>query len=49
LGRPLEPFDRSIDTHVSNIRRKLCRSREQDIHIRCLRGHGYVLTVVGHA
>lgn len=45
LGRRLEPFDRSIDTHVSNIRRKLCLDPERGIEIRSLRGHGYVLTV----
>ena len=44
LGRPLEPFDRSIDTHVSNIRRKLFRGERPDVDIRCLRGHGYLLT-----
>jgi DNA-binding response OmpR family regulator len=45
LARRLEPFDRSIDTHVSNIRRKLCLDPGQGIEIRSLRGHGYVLTV----
>jgi DNA-binding response OmpR family regulator len=45
LGRWLEPFDRSIDTHVSNIRRKLCLDPGRSIEIRSLRGHGYVLTV----
>jgi two-component system response regulator CpxR len=45
LGRRLEPFDRSIDTHVSNIRRKLCLDPGRGIEIRSLRGHGYVLTV----
>jgi DNA-binding response OmpR family regulator len=45
LGRPLEPFDRSIDTHISNIRRKLCRDPGRGIEIKSSRGHGYVLTV----
>jgi DNA-binding response OmpR family regulator len=44
LGRPLEPFDRSIDTHISNIRRKLCLDPGRGIEIKSLRGHGYVLT-----
>ena len=44
LGRALEPFDRSIDTHVSNIRRKLGFDRHHGIDIKNLRGHGYVLT-----
>jgi DNA-binding response OmpR family regulator len=45
LGRPLEPFDRSIDTHISNIRRKLCLDPVRGIEIKSSRGHGYVLTV----
>jgi DNA-binding response OmpR family regulator len=45
LGRPLEPFDRSIDTHISNIRRKLCLAPGRGIEIKSSRGHGYVLTV----
>ena len=45
LGRRLEPFDRSIDTHISNIRRKLCLDPGQGIEIKSLRGRGYVLTV----
>jgi two-component system response regulator CpxR len=43
LGRPLEPFDRSIDTHVSNIRRKLGLKPGAGPDIRSLRGHGYML------
>jgi len=45
LGRRLEPFDRSIDTHISNLRRKLCLDTERGIEIKSSRGHGYVLTV----
>ena len=45
LGRPLEPYDRSIDTHVSNIRRKLCLDPDRGIGIKSMRGHGYMLTV----
>jgi DNA-binding response OmpR family regulator len=45
LGRPLEPFDRSIDTHISNIRRKLCLDSRRGIEIKNSRGHGYVLTL----
>jgi DNA-binding response OmpR family regulator len=45
LGRRLEPFDRSIDTHVSNIRRKLCLDPPRGIEIKSFRGHGYVLIV----
>lgn len=45
LGRPLEAFDRSIDTHISNIRRKLLLPGDGSIDIKSSRGHGYVLTV----
>ena len=45
LGRSLERFDRSIDTHVSNIRRKLSLDPRRGIEIRSFRGHGYVLIV----
>ena len=45
LGRRIEPFDRSIDTHVSNIRRKLCLDPGRGVEIRSSRGQGYMLTV----
>ena len=45
LGSPLEPFDRSIDTHISNIRHKLCLDPGRGVEIKSSRGHGYVLTV----
>ena len=44
LGRKLMPYDRSIDVHVSNIRKKLAEqgaSRDMIINIR---GAGYMLT-----
>ena len=47
LGRPIEPFDRSIDTHISNIRRKLCLDPGRGIEIKSSRGRGYVLTIPG--
>jgi two-component system response regulator CpxR len=37
LGRPLRPFDRVIDVHVSNLRRKLGNER-----IKTVRGTGYL-------
>jgi two-component system response regulator CpxR len=43
LGRPLEAYDRSIDTHVSNLRRKLGFSSGGQIEIRSVRGAGYLL------
>ena len=47
LGRPLEPYDRSIDTHVSNLRRKLGLEAGGRIEIRNLRSQGYILTMDG--
>lgn len=41
LGRKLAPFDRSIDVHVSNIRRKLLPYCEVD-KIKTIRGAGYI-------
>lgn len=44
LGRQLTDHDRSLDTHVSNIRRKLdLDSSASQIAIRSLRGQGYIL------
>ena len=45
VGRPLEPYDRSIDTLVSKLRRKLALAGARGAEIRSLRGHGYVLDV----
>ncbi len=43
LGRRLLPFDRSIDTHISNLRAKLA-GPERDVNpIHNVRGVGYVL------
>ena len=44
LGRRLLPNDRSIDTHISNLRRKLGAPRSAGIEIRSIRGAGYMLT-----
>lgn len=43
LGRRLLPTDRSLDTHVSNLRRKLGRFTDR-ISIQGVRGAGYALT-----
>ena len=43
LGRRLLPSDRSLDTHVSNLRRKLGRLTDR-ISIQGVRGAGYALT-----
>lgn len=42
LGKPLLAFDRSIDMHVSNIRKKLAEHCDDD-KIRTVRGAGYLL------
>jgi len=44
LGRKLTPFDRSIDTHISNLRRKLAERKGTGVEIRNIRGAGYLLT-----
>jgi DNA-binding response OmpR family regulator len=43
LDRPIEAYDRSIDTLISKIRRKLSAAGITTQAIRGLRGHGYVL------
>jgi DNA-binding response OmpR family regulator len=44
LGRRLLPTDRSLDTHVSNLRRKLLRFTDR-INVQSVRGSGYALTL----
>ena len=41
LRREFSPFDRSIDTHVSNLRRKLGRASDGGERIKGVRGIGY--------
>jgi two-component system response regulator CpxR len=43
LGRALLPDDRSLDTHISNLRKKLSGNDDSDLQIRSVRGSGYVL------
>lgn len=43
LGRQLLPDDRSLDTHVSNLRKKLATQHDEASPIRSIRGSGYVL------
>jgi len=43
LGRELAPFDRSIDVHVSNLRRKLGATPEGAERIKAIRSVGYLL------
>lgn len=42
LGRKFSPFDRSIDMHVSKVRKKLGDSDEGPEHIKTVRGVGYI-------
>ncbi len=46
LHRELSPFDRSIDTHVSNLRRKLGHQVQGVERIKTVRGVGYIYTTV---
>ena len=46
LGRNLTPFDRSIDMHVSNLRRKLGHHDTEAERIKTVRGVGYIYTAV---
>lgn len=43
LGRRVTPFDRSLDTHIANLRRKLGAGRDGEPRIRTVRGQGYLL------
>lgn len=42
LGKKLQPFDRSIDMHLSNIRRKLPARLDGQTRVKNFRGRGYV-------
>jgi two-component system response regulator CpxR len=43
LGRQLLPDDRSLDTHISNLRKKISDGTARNPQIRSIRGSGYVL------
>lgn len=43
LERTLGPFERSLDVHVSNLRRKLGQADDGSARIRTLRSEGYLL------
>ena len=42
LGRRLTPYDRSIDVHISSLRRKLGHQAEDTERIKTVRGTGYI-------
>ncbi|HEX8097932.1 MAG TPA: response regulator transcription factor [Pyrinomonadaceae bacterium] len=44
LGRSLSPFDRSLDMHISNLRKKLGHTVGEVERIKTVRGVGYIYT-----
>jgi two-component system response regulator CpxR len=42
LGHPLSPYDRSIDVHISRLRKKLGSQNGGTQRIKSIRGAGYV-------
>lgn len=47
LGRRLSPYDRSIDVHVSSLRKKLGHKVGSNERIKTIRGVGYLYTLPG--
>jgi DNA-binding response OmpR family regulator len=47
LGRPLSPFDRSIDMHVSKVRKKLGDQQKGRDYIKTVRSVGYIYSHPG--
>jgi two-component system response regulator CpxR len=45
LGRAFDPFDRSLDMHVSRLRRKLGQDGENEDRVKTVRGVGYQLVL----
>lgn len=45
VGRELSPYERTLDTHISNLRRKISDTGDPSCVIRAVRGSGYRLTV----
>lgn len=43
LGKRLTPFDRAIDMHISNLRRKLPERHDRHPWFKTLRGRGYLM------
>lgn len=44
LKKELSPFDRNLDMHISNIRRKMVLAGMSKLHIKTVRGRGYSYT-----
>lgn len=47
LGRGLDPFDRSIDVHISSLRKKLGHRVKGQERIKTIRGIGYLYALPG--
>ena len=47
LGRAFDPFDRSLDMHVSRLRRKLSQAGMEEDQVKTVRGIGYQLAAEG--
>jgi DNA-binding response OmpR family regulator len=45
LGRKFDPYDRSLDMHVSRLRRKLTQDGAPEDQVKTIRGIGYQLVV----
>lgn len=45
LGRKFSPFDRSLDMHISRLRKKLAEDGNQDDRVKTVRGAGYQLVL----
>ena len=43
LNRELSPYDRSLDTHINNLRKKLGRNSNSESPIGSIRGRGYYI------
>lgn len=46
LDRKLSPFDRSLDMHISNLRKKLGSRKDGSTRIKTIRSVGYIYTVI---
>ncbi|MCG8435520.1 MAG: winged helix-turn-helix domain-containing protein, partial [Gammaproteobacteria bacterium] len=45
LGRRIMPYDRSVDTHISHLRKKLGPLANGQQRIKTVRGHGYLYVI----
>lgn len=48
MGRELAPFDRSVDVHISKLRRKLSGEEDSESRIKSIRGTGYIYAASTH-